>query len=147
MRLGMIRTVLPNAKIVHVNRDARDNCWSVYKQNFGGYHPYAYNLKELGEYHLLYQDLMNHWREVYPDQFYDLEYEKLVANPEEESRRLIDYCGLEWHDDCLNFHKKGRAIKTASKLQVRQPMYQTSVAAWEPFRNEIKPLLQALNME
>ena len=147
LRVGFIRTVLPNAKIIHVNRDPRDNCWSIFKQSFGGYHPYSYNLKELGEYHMMYQDLMSHWRNVYPNQFYELQYEQLVANPEEETRRLIDYCGLEWHDDCLNFHKKGGVVKTASKLQVRKPMYKSSVAAWEPFRKEISPLLKALQME
>jgi tetratricopeptide (TPR) repeat protein len=144
LRLGVIRSILPNAKIVHCRRDARDNCWSIYKQNFAGHHPYAHDLQELGEYHRMYQALMEHWRAVYPGQFLDVDYEVLVENPETQVRRMLEYCGLEWSDECLRFYEQERNIHTASKLQVRQPMYRSSVAAWEPFKDQLRPLLRVL---
>jgi tetratricopeptide (TPR) repeat protein len=144
LRLGAIRAALPNAKILHCRRDPRDNCWSIYKENFAGHHPYAHDLKELGEYHRLYQGLMAHWRAVYPGQFLEVDYEDLVAAPEPQVRRMLAYCGLDWHEDCLRFYEQDRNVHTASKLQVRQPIYRSSVAAWEPFREELGPLLSAL---
>lgn len=147
LRVGFIRAVLPNARIIHCRRDARDNCWSIFKQMFAGYHPYSHNLTELAEYHLMYQDLMAHWREVYPGEFLEVDYEALVADPETHVRRLLEHCGLDWHDDCLRFHEQDRNIRTASKLQVRQPMYRTSVAAWEPFREQLQPLLKVLDSQ
>ncbi len=143
-RVGLIRAILPAAKIIHCRRDPRDNCWSIFKQNFSGYHPYAYDLKELGQYHRMYQDLMTHWQMQYEGELLDLDYESLVAEPQKQIRDILAFCDLEWNEACLAFHQQDRSIRTASKLQVRQPMYQSSVASWEQFREQLDPLLEVL---
>ena len=137
--IGLIRTAFPEAKIIHVNRDPAAVCWSNYKMNF---HVrglgYSYNLKDLVEYYKLYKDLMNFWKEQYGDSIYQLDYEKLTNNQEEETRNLIKYIGLPWEDVCLSPHKNKRSVRTASQQQVRQKVYKGSSEAWrkyEPYLN------------
>ena len=144
LRFGIILAIFPHARIIHCRRDPRDNCWSIFKQLFSGYHPYAYDLTELGEYHRMYQDLMSHWRSIYHGELLEIDYERLVNDPEVHVRQILDYCDLEWDERCLRFYEQDRAVHTASKLQVRKPMYRASVAAWESYRNELAPLLRAL---
>jgi hypothetical protein len=92
-----------------------------------------------------YAKLMKHWREVLPKgAFLDVHYEDIVADKETEARRLIEYCGLEWDDTCLDFHNTKRAIRTASVTQVRQPIYKTSVERWRAYETFLTPLLEAL---
>lgn len=142
--IGYLSVVLPNAKIIHCKRHPIANCLSIYKANFSGVHNYAYNQKELAEYHNLYEDLMEHWRKVLPGKFYEIKYEDLTANQEEETRKLIEYCGLEWEDACLDFHKNKRAVKTASAYQVRQKMHSKSVDLWKRYGDGLKPLIDNL---
>jgi len=146
MYIGLIRKMLPKAKIIHCKRNPVANCLSIYKAYFSakGSHKYAYNQKELAEYHNLYEGLMDHWRKELPDQFYEIKYEELTSNQEEESRKLIDYCGLEWQDACLDFYKTKRKVKTASAFQVRQPMSNKSVGLWKKYGEGLKPLLDNL---
>ena len=146
LNIGMISKLLPNAKIIHCKRNPVANCLSIYKTYFGAKnsHLYAYNLKELAHYHNLYEDLMAHWRKVLPNRFYEVSYEKLTSNQEQESRQLIQYCGLEWQDACLDFYKTDRKVKTASALQVRQPMHNQSVGLWKRYGDVLKPLLDDL---
>ncbi len=148
LNMGMIAKLLPEAKIVHCQRHPVANCLSIYKAYFSakGSHKYAYNLKELGEYHNLYEDLMAHWRKVMPDQFYEIKYEALTTNQEDESRKLLDYCGLEWQDACMDFYKSKRKIKTASVFQVRQPMSTKSVDLWKHYGDALQPLLDVLHI-
>ena len=146
LNIGMISKLLPNAKIIHCKRNPVANCLSIYKAYFGAKnsHPYAYNLQELAHYHNLYEDLMAHWRKVLPGRFYEISYEKLTSNQEEESRQLIEYCGLEWQDACLDFYKTDRKVKTASAFQVRQPMHNQSVGLWKRYGDALQPLLDDL---
>ena len=146
LNIGMISKLLPNAKIIHCKRNPVANCLSIYKTYFGAKnsHLYAYNLKELAHYHNLYEDLMAHWRLVLPGRFYEVSYEKLTSNQEQESRQLIEYCGLEWQEACLDFHKTDRKVKTASALQVRQPMHNQSVGLWKRYGDALQPLLDDL---
>jgi|TARA_B110001469_G_scaffold118885_1_gene125993 tetratricopeptide (TPR) repeat protein len=146
INIGMISKLLPNAKIIHCKRNPVANCLSLYKAYFGGKnaHPYAYNLKDLAHYHNLYEDLMTHWRKVLPGRFYEVSYEQLTSNQEPESRQLIEYCGLEWQDACLDFHKTQRKVKTASAFQVRQPMHNQSVDLWKRYGDALQPLLEDL---
>tara|TARA_B110000503_G_C7124970_1_gene404190 strand:- start:62 stop:1840 length:1779 start_codon:yes stop_codon:yes gene_type:complete len=146
LNIGMISKLLPNAKIIHCKRNPVANCLSIYKTYFGAKnsHLYAYNLKELAHYHNLYEDLMAHWRKVLPGRFYEVSYEQLTSNQEPESRQLIEYCGLEWQDVCLDFYKTDRKVKTASALQVRQPMHNQSVGLWKRYGSALKPLLDDL---
>ena len=146
MMIGLIKIALPNAKIIHCVRDAKDNCLSIFKQNFTtGNYRFAYNLKTLGQFHNQYRQLMKHWHQVMPDFIYDIEYEALTQNPEAEIRKLIAACDLEWQDNCLNFEKSAGLVKTASAFQARQPMYTSSVSLWERYEEYLKPLLDELN--
>lgn len=146
LNIGIISKLLPNAKIIHCKRNPVANCLSLYKAFFGGKssHPYAYNLKDLAHYHNLYEGLMAHWREVLPGRFYEVSYEQLTSNQEAQSRQLIEYCGLEWQDACLDFYKTDRKVKTASAFQVRQPMHNQSVDLWKRYGEALQPLLDDL---
>lgn len=144
LMLGLIATVLSKAKIIHCKRHPVANCLSIYKADFKTSHGYAFNQKELAEYHNLYESLMDHWREVLPDRFYEVKYEDLTSNQEEETRKLVDYCDLEWEDACLNFHFNKRAVKTVSAYQVRQKMHNKSVDLWKRYGDGLKPLIDNL---
>jgi tetratricopeptide (TPR) repeat protein len=144
--LGLIHAMLPNAKIIHVSRHPVDTCLSCFTKQFNHNNiPYSYDLTELGRYYTDYTRLMAHWRQVLPEgAFLDVRYEDLVADTEAQARRLIEYCGLEWNDACLEFHKTKRAVRTASVMQVRQPIYTTSVERWRQYEPFLKPLLDEL---
>ena len=146
MMIGLIKIALPNAKIIHCVRDAKDNCLSIYKQNFTtGNYRFAYDLKTVGQFHKQYQLLMTHWHEVMPNSIYDLSYESLTHNPEIEIRKLLEECDLDWQENCLHFDKSAGVVKTASAYQARQPMYTSSVNLWEKYQEYLKPLLDELN--
>ncbi|MBL4906731.1 MAG: sulfotransferase [Sneathiella sp.] len=142
--VGLIKLILPQAKIIHCRRAAEDTCLSIFKKHFVDQQAYAYDLEELGRYYTLYLDLMAHWRTLLGDDLYDIDYEALVTDQKNETGKLLRYCGLDWHDACLEFHKTKRAVRTASTDQVRQPMYQSSIQAWRKYEEELKPLLDKL---
>lgn len=144
-RVGIIKLMLPNARIIHCRRNPLDNCLSIFKNFFavGGLN-YAYDLGELGTYHRLYQRLMDHWHKVLPGQIYDLDYEALTADQEGESKKLIDWLGLPWDPALLDFYKTDRAVQTASAVQVRQPIYASSVNLAERYGEALRPLIEAL---
>ena len=142
--VGFIRLILPNARIIHVRRDARDTCLSIYTYWFSGHHNYAYDLTELGGYYRLYVALMEHWKQLLPGQIHEISYDILVQDLQGEVRRLLAYCGLQFDDRCLAFHETRRAVKTASFAQVRQAVYQTSRGRWKPYEHMLQPLLSAL---
>jgi tetratricopeptide (TPR) repeat protein len=143
--IGLIHLMLPNAKIVHVKRDPVDTCVSAFSRLFNRSQHQSYDLAELGRYYRNYGLLMNHWRSVLPaGAFHEVQYEELVADTEGQARALIAYCGLEWDQACLDFHKTERNIRTASVTQVRQPIYKTSVEKWRHYEKHLGPLLDAL---
>ena len=143
--IGLIHLMLPNARIIHVNRNPVDTCVSCFTQLFQTMNEYTYDLSELGYYYVHYARLMEHWRDVLPvGTFLDVQYEEVVVNPEAQARRILEYCGLEWNDACLDFHKNKRSIHTASVAQVRRPMYSSSVERWRHYENYLAPLLDAL---
>lgn len=145
LAVGMIHLMLPNAKIIHVKRNAADICLSSYTKLFNNSQYHSYDLGEMGRYYVNYAKLMEHWRQVLPENaFLDVQYEELVADKETQTRRLIDYCGLEWNDACLASHKTERSIKTASITQVRQPVYTSSVERWRHYATHLQPLFDAL---
>jgi len=145
LMIGMIKLILPNAKIIHCCRDSRDTCLSIFKNYFAGDgHCYAYDQVELGQYYNLYRDLMSHWHNVLPDFIHDMDYEKLVSEQEEKTRTLLDHMGLEWDDACLEFYKSERIVKTASAAQVRKPIHKGSVHSWKQYESSLKPLLEIL---
>lgn len=144
--VGLIRKILPKAKIIHVVRDPMDICFSNFSRLFDRTMDFAYDLAELGRYYRNYRQLMDHWKAVLPaDTVLDVRYEDLVQNQEAQSRRLLAYCGLEWEDACLAFHKNPRRVSTASTAQVREPMYQSSVARWKHFEAHLGELRAAID--
>jgi tetratricopeptide (TPR) repeat protein len=147
LHIGLIKTVLPNARIIHCVRDARDTCWSIYKNYFAGRgHTYAYEQSELGRYYSAYEDLMAHWKTVLPDVVYDVSYADLIANQEQSTRALLDACGLEWDSACLEFHRSTRAVRTLSAAQVREPIHDRSMGAWRNVEKSLGPLLAELGL-
>lgn len=148
MYIGFIKTILPNAKIIHCRRNPIDTALSCYKQNFARGQHWSYDLEELGDAYLRYEDLMQYWREVMPPgSFIEIDYEETVNNLEATARRLIDFVGLEWDDACLEPHKQDRPILTASKGQVTQPVYKTSVDKWKIYEEQLQPLVRKLMPE
>ncbi len=144
---GWIHLMLPNAKIIHVIRNPVDTCLSCFTQLFAqNNQKNTYDLAELGRFYVDYFRLMEHWRTVLPaGAFLDVNYEDIVADQEAQARRMIEYCGLEWNDACLDFHKTKRSVRTASMAQVRQPMYKSSVERWRNYEKFLGPLLDALS--
>jgi len=146
MHIGLIACALPEAKIIHTVRDPIATCWSIYKQHFDSTgNGYGNDFQDLAEFFHLYKDLMSFWHEELPGKIYDLNYERLTLNQEEETRLLIEACGLDWEDSCMSFHKTKRAVLTASHLQVRQKIYTGSSDAWRNFEDYVKPLINSLS--
>ena len=143
--IGFILKAFPEAKIIHLNRDSRAICWSIYKSYFPGEGlGWAFNMKDLAGYYNSYIDLMTFWHQLFPRKIYDICYEDLTTNQEEETRKLLKYCELEWDDNCLNFHTNKRAVKTTSSLQVRKKMYQGSSEVWKKYESYLQPLIKVL---
>jgi len=137
---GLIHLALPQAKIINLQRHPMDTCYAVYKQLFKDAYPFSYDLSELGQYYVAYHHLMQHWNEVMPGVMHTLKYEDVVADVEGEARRLLQFCGLPWEDQCLRFYEDTQASTTASALQVRQPVYDTSVGKWRQYAHQLEPL-------
>lgn len=142
--IGFIKTILPNAKIINAKRHPLDSCVSSFKQLFYKGQSWSYDLFEIGEYYLEYERMMDHWHSLYPGEIYDIQYENIVNNQEDESRALIEYCGLDWEDSCLRFYENKRSVNTASSEQVRQPIYKGAMYAWKNYESELGPLIEIL---
>ena len=144
--IGFIKILFPNAKIIHCHRNPIETCLSIYKNNFPGSDlGWTYNQNELGTYYNLYKDLMKFWHELLPGYIYDIKYENLIQNQQEETRLLIEACGLKWDDSCLNFHQNKRPIKTLSVTQARKKIYKTSLNLSENYKSELKELFSILS--
>jgi tetratricopeptide (TPR) repeat protein len=142
--LGLIHAVLPNAHIIHSRRHPVETCLSNYRIHFAEGQHWSYNLRELGRYYKRYWHLMNHWREQFPGAMLEVRYEDNVADVEGQARRVIEYLGLDWDPNCLNFYNTDRPVKTASATQVRKPIYTTSTNRWRKFEKYLGPLLEEL---
>jgi len=142
--IGLIKLILPKSKIIHCTRDPKDNCLSLFKNLFEGELNFSYNLEEAAKYYKLYQNLIKFWKQLLPDFIYDISYEKLVKNQEFESRKLLDFCNLDWDKNCLTFYKNKRGIVTASFAQARKPIYKNSVKSWQNYKNELLPMFKIL---
>lgn len=141
---GYIRKALPNAKIIELVRHPFDVCFSNFKLLFKSGYEYSYDLEELAHFYLAYRRLADHWKHIMGRGYLSVHYEDVVSDQEQQSRRLIEFCGLEWHDDCLDFHKNTQASATASSAQVRQPIYTKAVARWKYYEKELAPLINIL---
>ena len=137
---GLIQLAMPRAKIINLQRHPMDTCYAVYKQLFKDAYPFSYDLDELGQYFIAYDGLMQHWNAVMPGVIYTLRYEAVVADVEGEARRLLAYCGLPWEEQCLHFYQNLQASTTASAMQVRQPIYDSSVGKWRCYATQLESL-------
>lgn len=142
--IGLIHAILPNAKIIHSRRHPVETCLSNYRIHFGEGQLWSYNLRELGRQYRRYDRIMRHWRQEFPGVVYDVRYEDNVADVEGQARKLIEYLGLEWRDECLSFYNTERPVRTASATQVRKPIYTTSTNRWRKYEKYLGPLLEEL---
>src|SRR5579864_8402410 len=146
--VGLIHLALPNARIIHIRRDRADTCLSCFASLFKFGNEFSYDLGELGRYYRTYEGLMEYWRQVLPEHsMLEVQYEALVADLEPQVRRILTYCGLEWHEACLTFDRTERPIATASATQVRKPLYSNSVGRWRRYEKQLRPLLEALGTD
>ncbi|MFI4866447.1 MAG: tetratricopeptide repeat-containing sulfotransferase family protein [Steroidobacterales bacterium] len=142
---GLIVRALPNARIVHVSRSPMAACYAIHKTLFEDGYPFSYDLAELGQYYLAYRRLMAHWHAALPQAILPLRYEDLVADQLGQTRRLLAFCGLEWQDACARFHDNPAPTTTASAAQVRRPLYDSSVAQWRHYEQQLAPLSSQLS--
>ena len=137
---------IPNAKIIHVTRDPMDTCLSNYRNYFSSFgNGHAYDQIELADFYHQYRQLMHHWYSVFPKEIFQCDYDQLIANQENVSRTLIDFCNLSWEPKVLDFHKNERTVKTASVTQVRNKIYTSSVSGWKKYEKHLQPMYELLN--
>jgi sulfotransferase family protein len=143
--LGLIQGALPQARIIHTRRSPIDSCLSAYATNNFTSVEYGHDRANMVFAYRQYQRLSAHWREILPaDRYLEVEYESLVFDPESTTRRMVEFCGLEWDDACLRPQDNAHVVFTPSSWQVRQPIYKSSVGRWkrfEPWLGEFKELL------
>jgi tetratricopeptide (TPR) repeat protein len=141
---GLIHLVLPRAKIIDARRHPLDCGWSCFRSDFPGGQPFTNRLSDIGRHYCNYVRLMAHFDKVLPGRVHRVIYEELVADPEREVRRMLEYLELPFEEDCLRFHENKRAVGTLSSEQVRTPLYKTGVAQWQPYEPWLGPLKAAL---
>jgi tetratricopeptide (TPR) repeat protein len=142
---ALIFRAFPNARIVHLTRHPMATGYAIFKTRFAGGYPFAYDLRELGAFFANYRRLMAHWHRILPGRILDLPYEQVVTDQEATTRRLLDYLGLPFEAACLDFHMNPDATSTASSVQVRQPLYDSSLELWRHYTKELEPLREALS--
>jgi tetratricopeptide (TPR) repeat protein len=144
--LGLILLMFPEAKVVHTVRHHLDTCLSCFFQNFTKGQDYAFDLDTLAEFYLDYKRLMAHWQQLFPGRILDVHYEQVLVDQEEETRRLLAFCDLPFEKSCLSFHETQRTVKTASFLQVRQPLYRSSKGRWQNYHKELAGLSRRIGL-
>ena len=145
IHIGLIKTILPNAKIIDTRRDPMDTCFSCYKQFFARGQLFTYSLEDLGNYYTDYIKAMNHWHNVYGKDIFTVHYDNVINKTEETIRELIDYCNLSFEKECLEFYKSSRPVKTPSAEQVRQPIYKSGLNYWKNYEKHLVPLKKIID--
>ena len=145
IHIGLIKTILPNAKIIDTRRDAMDTCFSCFKQFFARGQLFTYSLEDLGKYYSDYIKAMNHWHKVFGDQIYTVRYDNVINDTENTIKELIQYCELPFENECLEFYKSSRPVKTPSAEQVRQPIYKSGLNYWKNFEEHLQPLKKVID--
>ena len=143
--IGLIRLILPQAKIVHARRLPIATCFSCFKQRFGLGQAYTYDLACLVRYYSQYSKLMDFWEQCYSGSIHHLDYESLVLESEEEIKSLLDFCDLSFETACFDFSSTDRIINSASSEQVREPLYRNSLEHWRNFEPFLRPFIEALS--
>jgi len=147
--IGFIKIFFPNSKIIHCNRNAKDNCLSLFKNNFASSHmDWTYDQKDIAEYYNLYYGLMKFWNKKLPNDIYNANYERIVQNKETEIKKLIEFCGLKWDSACLNHHKHIKTpISTVSVVQARKPIYSSSLNSNNKYSKYLNDLYSSLKIK
>ena len=147
MHIGLIRLILPNAKVIDARRSPMACCFSCFKQLFGEGQEFTYGLEEVGRYYRTYVRLMDHWDEVLPGFVLRVMHEDVVDDLETQVRRILDFCGLPFEENCIEFHRTERNIRTPSSEQVRQPIFREGLDRWQHYEAHLGPLREALGAE
>ena len=143
--IGFINFFFSDSKIIIMDRNPKDICLSIYKINFkNGFMNFAYDQKDIANFYSLYSELINFWKESFPDKFYIMNYERLVDSPEIEIKKLINYCDLKWNPNCLEHYKNKSPIKTASINQARKPIYRSSKNSSDNYSNHLNEMFGLL---
>ena len=133
--IGFIKILFPNSKIIHCKRNPKDNCFSLFKNIFDEKLNWTYSQSDLLTFYTNYYDLMKLWKLKLNKAIYEIEYEKLISNPNEEIKKLVQFCDLDWQDNCLQFYKNKRPIKTVSIAQARKPLFKTSISSYKNYED------------
>jgi len=144
LHIGLIKALFPDSKIVHTRRDPIDNCLSIFFLHLGHSMPYALDLLDVAHWYRQYLRLMAHWKSLYGDALHDVDYDRLVAEPQPLIERLLDYCELPQDDACMAFHNTKAVVKTPSAWQVRQPLYMRSSGRWRNYERHLDRLRAVL---
>jgi len=142
-KIGLIKTLFPDARIILCQRNPLDSCISIFFHCITDW-KWSFDLRELGKYYLEYQRLMTHWQDVVPGEIFTVQYEDLVMEQERVSKQMINYLDLEWDEKCLDFHNNERDVRTISNMQVRKPMYKDSMDRWKHYEKHLQPLIEVL---
>ena len=145
--IGLIHLILPNSKIIDARRHPMGGCFSGFKQLFAHGQTFTYGLEDIGKYYRDYVRLMDHWDNVLPGRVHRVQYEEMVADTETQIRALLDYCELDFEEQCLKFYETNRAVRTPSSEQVRKPIYKEGLEQWRHFETHLDPLKEALGPE
>ena len=146
INIGLIKLSLPNARIIHCERNPLDTCFSCYKTFFTQGNHYCYSLEELGSFYILYKKQMNYYKKVFNQQILNIKYEDVVADTEKETKKILNYLELGFEENCLEFYKNKRNIRTASLVQARKPIFKSSINSWLNYKDFLKPLTNKLNI-
>ena len=146
INIGLIKLSLPNAKIIHCERNPLDTCFSCYKTFFTQGHAYCYSLEELGSFYMLYEKQMKYYKKIFGKQILNVKYEDVINNVKNETKKILDYLDLSFEESCLEFYRNKRPIQTASSVQARKPVYKNSINSWINYKNFLKPLTKNLNI-
>jgi len=135
--IGLIKMILPNAKIIDARRNPLDGCFSCFKQFFAKGQHFTYDLDDIARYYKDYERIMLFWNTIFPDSIYKIVYEDVIENPKSEVKKLLNYLELDFEESCMDFYKSKRPVKTASSEQVRQPIYKSGVNYWKNYESNL----------
>ena len=143
--VGFIKLILPRSKIIHCYRNSKDNCLSIFKNQFSSKKiKFAYDMNEIVSYYSLYENLMNYWKTTLPNFIYEIKYENLVLDTKNEIKNLLLNCDLDWSNNCLNFHNNNRPVKSASDTQIRSKIYNSSINSWKNYEKHLNKYFNKL---
>ncbi|MEW6984016.1 sulfotransferase [Colwelliaceae bacterium 6471] len=140
--IGIIRLALPDAKIVYCQRDPMDILWGCYKQLFGQGNNFTYDLSELTEMIIAHHQLMQHWCSLFPEHIFTLDYQTLVHKQVSTTEKLLKFLTLDWHEQCLEYHRNPRTVHTMSNAQIRQPLFSSNISQWRNYQEQLMPYYQ-----